>query len=82
MTMAVRRSGERNGGNLAERTTGVVTRLVSDKGFGFIRDGRGLEYFFHRSSCEDWADLTQGTAVSFVRAESQKGPRAEQVELQ
>ena len=29
---------------------GTVKRLVSDKGFGFIRDEGGTEHFFHRSS--------------------------------
>ncbi len=29
--------------------TGTIKRLVRDRGFGFIRDDGGQEWFFHRS---------------------------------
>ena len=32
---------------------GTIKRLVKDRGFGFIRDDGGQEWFFHRSSVTD-----------------------------
>jgi len=58
---------------------GTVTRLVTDRGFGFIRANDGLEYFFHRSACEDYDDLRQGMPVTFRMGPGAKGPRAEDV---
>lgn len=62
--------------------TGTVKRKVSDKGFGFIADDRGVEYFFHRNSVEShggFESLLEGDSVSFDPSESAKGPRAETV---
>ena len=58
--------------------TGTIARLLSDKGFGFIRDEGGTEHFFHRSSVEAGAfeQLNEGQRVSFDEEPSQKGPRA------
>ena len=30
--------------------SGTIARLLLDQGFGFIRDERGTEHFFHRGS--------------------------------
>lgn len=62
---------------------GTIKRLVADKGFGFITaNGGGSDYFFHRSDCRiDFDLLAEGTRVTFVVVESQKGPRADQVAL-
>lgn len=68
----------------ALRTTGVIKNLVGDKGFGFIvRDDGGGEVFFHSSGLQGirFADLRQGTRVSFLAGDGPKGPRAEQIEL-
>jgi CspA family cold shock protein len=60
--------------------TGTVQRIVHDKGFGFIRDERGQEYFFHRSGVDgSFEDLYQGQQVSFEEEVSPKGPRANNV---
>jgi len=59
---------------------GTVKRIVTDKGFGFIADGAGKEYFFHRSAAPDFDSLTQGDAVTFVPGSGPKGPRAESVQ--
>ena len=32
---------------------GIVKRLVSNKGFGFVAADDGREYFFHQASCVD-----------------------------
>ena len=32
---------------------GVIKRLISDKGFGFVQASDGNEYFFHQSAVVD-----------------------------
>jgi cold shock protein len=60
--------------------TGTVKRIAHDKGFGFIRDASGQEYFFHRSAVQgSFDDLAEGQAVSFDEEQSNKGPRATNV---
>jgi CspA family cold shock protein len=57
--------------------SGTIKRLVRDRGFGFIRDEGGQEWFFHRSSVEGSFDqLNEGQRVSFEEEPSAKGPRA------
>ena len=58
--------------------TGTIARLLIDKGFGFIRDDGGQEWFFHRTSVEAGAfeELNEGQRVSFDDEPSAKGPRA------
>jgi cold shock CspA family protein len=63
-----------------EVMTGTVIRLFREKAFGFIKGEDGQEFFFHRSSIEAFADLTEGDAVRFLPTEGAKGLRAEQVE--
>ena len=61
---------------------GVIKKLVSDKGFGFIAgDGGKGELFFHRSSVEDdnFETLREGQTVEFTEGHGPKGPRAESV---
>ena len=59
---------------------GVVKKLVSDKGFGFIEGERG-ELFFHHSELEGTAieALRIGQKVTYEEGRSPKGPRAEKV---
>src|SRR5207248_10101664 len=62
---------------------GRIKRVVPDKGFGFIRDDRGQEFFFHRSSVEgDFTRLAEGQQVAFEEEPSPKGPRAGSVRPQ
>jgi CspA family cold shock protein len=62
--------------------TGTVERIVHEKGFGFIRDGRGQEYFFHRTAfAGSFDDLNVGQQVSFEEEISPKGPRANNVRV-
>ena len=57
--------------------TGTIVRVAREKGFGFIRDERGQELFFHRSSVQgSFEDLTEGQRVTFEEEASAKGPRA------
>ena len=63
--------------------TGKIIRVVRDKGFGFIKDERGQELFFHRSAVEgDFNGLSEGQTVAFEEEHSAKGPRAGSVRLQ
>ena len=57
---------------------GTIKRLVRDRGFGFIRDDGGQEWFFHRSAVEagSFDQLNEGQRVTFDEEPSQKGPRA------
>jgi CspA family cold shock protein len=62
--------------------TGTIRTLRVDKGFGFIKDEAGKEYFFHQSAIygEGIADLREGDSVEFdVGPAGPKGPRAENV---
>jgi CspA family cold shock protein len=61
--------------------TGTVRTIRADKGFGFIKDESGKDYFFHQSAIygEGIGDLREGDAVEFTVGEGPKGPRAESV---
>jgi CspA family cold shock protein len=62
---------------------GTITRLVSNKGFGFILAGDGNEYFFHNSACTQTAfdELREGQAVIFDGGQGPKGARGENVRV-
>ena len=61
--------------------TGKIRTVRVDKGFGFVKDETGKEYFFHRSDVygEGLEDLRDGDSVEFDVGEGPKGPRAENV---
>jgi CspA family cold shock protein len=61
--------------------TGKIRTLRVEKGFGFIKDDQGNEYFFHQSAVygEGLKDLREGDSVEFDVGEGPKGPRAENV---
>jgi CspA family cold shock protein len=62
--------------------TGTIRTLRVDKGFGFIKDETGKEYFFHQSAIygEGINDLREGDSVEFDPGQAgPKGPRAENV---
>lgn len=65
------------------KLTGVVARVVVDRGFCFLKcDQDGQDYFCHLSALQDpltLAGLRQGQAVGFVGTETPKGFRAESV---
>jgi CspA family cold shock protein len=66
---------------LEVRMTGKIRTLRVDKGFGFIKDDGGNEYFFHQSAVygEGLQDLREGDSVEFEVGQGPKGPRAENV---
>jgi CspA family cold shock protein len=59
---------------------GTIKRLT-DKGFGFISNESGNDFFFHMSSVEGvrFEELREGQKVSFNEGRGPKGPRAENV---
>ncbi len=58
--------------------TGMVKKLVRERGFGFITPQDGPEVFFHRSALQGavFDTLTEGQAVTFDVERGDKGPRA------
>lgn len=63
---------------------GIIKKLVSDRGFGFIAASDGKEYFFHRNELETSSDfdrLIGGEHVEFDVGSSPKGPQATKVRL-
>jgi cold shock protein len=75
-------SAARRSARFKERmVTGTIRTLRVDKGFGFIKDNKGQEYFFHQSAIygEGIADLREGDSVEFEVGQGPKGPRAENV---
>ncbi len=61
---------------------GRISRIVSDRGFGFIsRDGKDKDLFFHSKELSGvvFEDLREGDTVSFEVSESPKGPNATNV---
>ena len=59
--------------------TGIIKKLISDKGFGFIAvEGQEKDLFFHSNSLVDvqFSDLKEGDAVTFDVEDSPKGKNA------
>ena len=57
---------------------GTVKRLITGRGFGFIKGEDGREVFFHMSGLQDaeFDSLEEGQAVEFDVERGPKGPRA------
>ena len=56
-------------------STGTIARIVGDRGFGFIRDDQGKEYFFHATAVDGGAfeRLREGEQVTFDREGDTRG---------
>jgi len=52
---------------------GTIRRLITDRGFGFIRTERGEDLFFHHNELQgvDYNSLREGQQVEF---EVEQGP--------
>ena len=59
---------------------GTIKRLT-DRGFGFIETGGGVDMFFHSSDLEgvSYEELQVGQRVSYTEGRGPKGPRAENI---
>jgi len=64
-------------------STGVIRRLVRDRGFGFIKCGEGQEVFFHRSELQtaSFDSIRKGQSVQFKVGLTHKGLRAIDIRL-
>jgi CspA family cold shock protein len=59
--------------------SGVMKKIVSDRGFGFITADDGKDYFFHRDGLDSslsFDRLVGGERVTFDMESSPRGPRA------
>jgi CspA family cold shock protein len=62
--------------------TGIVKKVVSERGFGFITAEDEKDYFFHRSALSatlDFDRLVGGEKVEFEIEQDPKGVRARDV---
>jgi cold shock CspA family protein len=66
-----------------ERPVGTVTKLDSERGFGFLETKDGREIYFHQNSVLDgkFRQLAPGTRVLFSEEVGEKGPQASTVDL-
>ena len=66
---------------------GIIKSMIDGKNFGFIRDAKGIEYFFHQEDFDGhWSDLVfdyhNGAGdieVEFEPRDTPKGKRADNV---
>jgi cold shock protein len=63
-------------------STGTVKWFNGEKGFGFITPDDGTkDLFVHQSAISVGQELTEGAKVSFDSEQSDKGPRAANVQV-
>jgi CspA family cold shock protein len=62
---------------------GTIRRLITDRGFGFIRTERGEDLFFHRNELQgvDYNSLREGQQVEFEVEQGPDGSCAVRVRL-
>lgn len=68
-------------GKQGDRVNGTVKWFNDAKGFGFIQDEAGEEYFVHYTAInkQGFRTLKEGQKVEFTKAEGPKGPCAKDV---
>ena len=64
-------------------TKGTIRRLITGRGFGFIKTEEGQDLFFHGNDLQGVAyeSLTEGQQVEFEVTGTPKGPSAVNVRL-
>ena len=60
---------------------GTVQWFNERKGYGFIQGEDGKDVFVHQSALPMGVFLNEGDLVTFEKRDSDKGPRAEDVQL-
>jgi len=60
---------------------GTIKKLMTDKGYGFIKTAGTKDLFFHSSSVQgvSFEELREGQDVSYTEGRGPKGPCAENV---
>ncbi len=68
---------------MSEKMRGKVKWFNESKGFGFI-ESNGKDYFVHFSAIlgSGFKTLAEGASVLFKAGQGQKGPQAEEVEVE
>ena len=61
--------------------TGIVKKWEFSKGWGFIEDHDGYDYFFNISNVRKGTYLKEGMKVKFDIFQGQRGDEAENVSL-
>jgi cold shock protein len=61
---------------------GKVTKIIHVRGYGFISDAEGNDYFllYKEVIAPNWTELREGDDVTFTVGKSPKGPTALGVE--
>jgi len=64
-------------------TKGTITRLIADRGYGFIQTEKKGNFFFHRNDLQGVAyeSLREGQQVEFEVIRTPKGLKAVNVRL-
>ena len=62
---------------------GTIRKLITDRGYGFIKTEEGQDLFFHRNDLQGVAyeSLTEGQEVDFEVTHTAKGLNAANVRL-
>lgn len=66
-----------------QETTGIVTKLLPEKDYGFLKTFEDQEVYFHRNSVlhDDFDRLAIGTGVHFFVEAGEQGPQASTVKV-
>ncbi|MDA8084973.1 MAG: HPF/RaiA family ribosome-associated protein [Nitrospiraceae bacterium] len=66
-----------------EQPQGVIGKLFTDKGYGFLERPDGVEVYFHANSVvnRNFDDLKVGMKVRFAQEDGVKGPQASTVKV-
>ena len=66
---------------MTEREVGTVKWFSNTKGYGFIIDDKGEDYFFHISNLKNSMIVEKNDTVTFEIEKTQKGLQAINVEI-
>lgn len=66
-----------------QQITGIITKIFSEEGYGFLRTLDGDEIYFHQNSIvnDDFDQLEPGTGVSYTTEVGEKGLQATSVQV-
>ncbi len=66
-----------------QEITGIITKIFSGEGYGFLRTIEGDEVYFHQNSIvnDDFDRLEPGTGVSYTTEIGEKGLQASSVQV-